>query len=206
MRGKLRERKGKAGKSSLYILYYPPVFNPVKKKYTRHEFLKLYIIDKPKSEFEKTQNRINREKAEKIILKRLKSLMLDGHNIFNADILESSFIDFASKFILKKEQSGKDVNHYLTMIKYLKLFGGSKLKFRSITEEFVAGFKDFLIETTTLRSKSLKLEQNSASSYFDKFATIIEKAVQQKYLQDNPVLPGTRIKTAETIRNYLTEE
>ena len=80
------------------------------------------------------------------------------------------------------------------------------MKFRAITEEFVAGFKDFLIETTTLRSKSLKLEQNSASSYFDKFATIIEKAVQQKYLQDNPVLPGTRIKTAETIRNYLTEE
>ncbi len=32
--------------------------------------------------------------------------MLDGHNIFNADMLESSFFDYATKFILKKEQGG----------------------------------------------------------------------------------------------------
>ncbi len=46
--------------------------------------------------------------------------MLEDHNLFNADILESSLFDFASKFILKKEQSGKDVTHYISMMKYLK--------------------------------------------------------------------------------------
>ncbi len=141
MRGKLRERKGIAGKSSLYINYYPPVFNPDKNKYTRTEFLKLYVIDKPKTDFEKSQNRLNREIAEKILIKRLKSLMLEDHNLFNGDVLQSSFFEFAKKFTLKKEQSGKDVNHYLTVLKYLKVFGGDKLKFTSITEEFIAGFK-----------------------------------------------------------------
>src|SRR5450755_597791 len=114
MRGKLQERKGITGKSSLYIIYYPPVFNPVKNKYTRHEFLKLYTIDKPKNDFEKTQNKLNREIAEKILVKRLKSLMLEDHNLFNSDVLQSSFFEFAKKFILKKEQSGKDVNHYIS--------------------------------------------------------------------------------------------
>jgi integrase len=206
MRGKLQERKGIAGKSSLYIIYYPPVFNPVKNKYTRHEFLKLYTIDKPKNDFEKTQNKLNREIAEKILVKRLKSLMLEDHNLFNADILESSLFDFASKFILKKEQSGKDVTHYISMMKYLKIFGGDRLKFTAITEEFIAGFKEFLLTTNMLRRKTLKLETNSASSYFDKFLTLIDSAVQQKYLQRSPITPGSRIKTTETIRNYLTEE
>ncbi len=49
-----------------------------------------------------------------------------------------------------------------------------------------------------LRRKTLKLETNSASSYFQKFLTLIDSAVQQKYLQRSPITPGSRIKTTET--------
>ncbi len=206
MRGKLRERKGNAGKSSLYIVYYPPVFNPDRNVYTRTEFLKLYVIDKPKNEFEKSQNRLNREIAEKILLKRLKGLMLDGQNLFNNDVLETSFYDFTKQFILNKERQGKDVTHYTTLVKYLKKLRGDQLKFSSITERFIIEFKEFLLSTNRLHSKTLKLQKNSASSYFDKFLTLIETAVQKKYLQHNPIAPGSRIKPTESIRQYLTEE
>ena len=41
MRGTLRKKKLKSGKISLYIDYYPPVWNSQTKQYTRREFLKL---------------------------------------------------------------------------------------------------------------------------------------------------------------------
>ncbi len=63
MRGKLRETKGTAGKSSLYIIYNPAVFNPIKNTYTKTEFLGLYIFERPVKEFQKVQNKLNREIA-----------------------------------------------------------------------------------------------------------------------------------------------
>jgi hypothetical protein len=53
MKGKIREKLLKNGAVSLYIDYYPPVWNPQKKIHTRREFLKLYIISDPQTAFEK---------------------------------------------------------------------------------------------------------------------------------------------------------
>jgi integrase len=206
MRGKLRERKMLNGKSSLYIDYYPLVFNPMKKTYIRHEFLKLHVFDEPKTQFEKMQNKLHREIAEKILLKRMKTLMLEENNLFNVEVLDSDFFEFASKYILTKTKAGKNVRHYSSMLKYLKRFAGEKLKFRSISENFAQGFRDFLLTTHTLRTNYQTLDQNSASSYFEKFHTMIQKACQEKYLQSNPIQKGSRITNIETMRHYLTEE
>jgi len=62
----------KDGKVSLYIDYYPPVWNPVKKIYSRREFLNFQIIKHPQNMFERKQNEVNREIAEKIYVKRMK--------------------------------------------------------------------------------------------------------------------------------------
>jgi hypothetical protein len=86
MRGKIREKQLKDGKISLYIDYYPPVWNPQKKRHTRREFLKLYMIADPKTGFDKKQNELNREIAEKIFIKRMKGLMLDENNLYNKDV------------------------------------------------------------------------------------------------------------------------
>lgn len=53
MRGRLREKKIKNDRISLYIDYYPPVWNNVKKVYTRREYLKLYVIQNPKTDFKR---------------------------------------------------------------------------------------------------------------------------------------------------------
>lgn len=66
MRGKIRKRLLNSGKMSLFIDYYPPVWNVQKKTYTRWEFLKLHISPDPKTAFEKKQNDLNVEIAEKI--------------------------------------------------------------------------------------------------------------------------------------------
>ena len=206
MRGKIREKQLKDGKISLYIDYYPPVWNPHKKRHTRREFLKLYIIADPKTTFEKKQNELNREIAEKIFIKRMKGLMLDENNLYNKDVQEGDFSIFARDYIHNKARSGKEVEHYKSAMKFLQRFAGEHIKFRAIDERFLERFKDYLLTTNSLRSKTLLLERNSASSYYDKFCNVVERAFIQGYLSSNPTLKVERISNVEVSRQYLTDE
>ena len=52
----ITKRLLKSGKISLFIDYYPPVWNSKRNVHTRWEFLKLYIYPDPKTAFEKKQN------------------------------------------------------------------------------------------------------------------------------------------------------
>ena len=57
-----------------------------------------------------------------------------------------------------------------------------------------------------MRSTTKLLDRNSASSYYDKFCNIVEKAFIENYLPSNPTLKVERISNVEVIRQYLTEE
>jgi integrase len=206
MRGKIREKKLTDGKLSLYIDYYPPVWNPQKKIHTRREFLKLYIQPDPKTAFERKQNELNREIAEKIFLKRMKSLMLDENNLYNKDVLEGDFLLFARDYVHNKARSDKNVEHYKSALKFLQRFAGDHVKFRAIDEFFMERFKEYLLTTHSLRSKTLSLDRNTAASYYDKFCNVVEKAFIQNYLVSNPTLKVERIKNVEVARQYLTGE
>lgn len=48
----LRQEKLRSGKLSLYLDYYPPMWNPHIKKMSRREFLGLYLFGNPKNKFE----------------------------------------------------------------------------------------------------------------------------------------------------------
>jgi integrase len=206
MKGKLREKQLRNGRKGLYIDYYPPVWNPQTQRFTRQENLKLIIIEQPVNDFEKKQNLLSKEIAEKIYLKRMKSLMLEEHKLFNPDVQEGDFYTFARSFIIGKEKAKKDVNHYLVSIKYLKQFAGDYLKFKDIDDRFLERFKNFLLNTTYLRTKRFRLDQNSAASYYDKFAHIVQKAFLSGYLPDDPTLKVERISNVETLREALTSE
>ncbi|HUS02480.1 MAG TPA: site-specific integrase [Chitinophagaceae bacterium] len=206
MRGKIRKRLLSTGKLSLFIDYYPPVWNVQRKCYTRSEFLKLHLHADPKTAFEKKQNDLNTEIAEKIFLKRMKSLMLEENNLFNKDVMEGDFFEFAKAYLKQKEKEGKDIEHYKSALKYLKRYAGDQIKFRIIDEFFLEKFKNYLLTTSSLRSSKKMLDTNSASSYYDKFCNIIEKAFIENYFQTNPTLKVERISNVEVIRQYLTEE
>lgn len=52
----LRQEKLKSGKLSLYLNFYPPIWNPNIKKMSRREFLGLYLIAEPQDKFEMDYN------------------------------------------------------------------------------------------------------------------------------------------------------
>jgi integrase len=206
MRGKLREKTLKNNRISLYIDYYPPVWNAVKKIHIRREFLNLYLIKSPKTDFEKRSNALSREIAEKIYFKRMNSLTLEENQLFNKDVLEGDFINYSRNFILGKARTGTDVIHYNTTLKYLIRFCGSHLKFRQIDKFFLERFREYLLTTNTLRSKVTRLDVNSASSYFDKFLTLAERAFKDKYLIEDYTQRVDRIKNLERQREFLNAE
>lgn len=208
MKAKLRQKKQRTGNLSLYIDYYPPVWNPVTKTYIRREYLGLVLIGNPQTNFEKQQNALNTELAEKIYLKRLQALVLEENRIFNKDVLEGDFYLYASSFIAAKQKEGTDVVHYSTAIKYLRKFVGDHCKFRHINEIFLSRFKEFLLATTIIRHQTdnRKLDNNSASSYFDKMLGIVEKAFKDNILPENYVLKVDRIRNIEVKREALDME
>lgn len=206
MRGKLRKKLLKSGKYSLYIDYYPPVWNPVKQIYTRREFLNLHLYANPVTSLEKKENSLYQEIAEKIFIKRMKALMLDANGLFNKDALDADVIIYAKAFIEKKEKDGVDITHYDTAIKYLKRWVGEHFKFRDIDERFLQKFKEHLLTTPSLKSKHMKLVQNSAASYYDKFALIVHQAFLDKYLPEDFTLRVARISNVDTSRQIIDDQ
>lgn len=206
MRGTLRKKKLKSGKLSLYIDYYPPVWNPQTKQYTRREFLNLHLHATPATDLEKQENKLYTEIAEKIYIKRMKSLMLEENNIFNKDVLEGDFFIYAENFIRGKQKAKVDTTHYETAIKYLKKWKGAHLKFRHIDEKFLEKFKEYLLTTTSLKSKHTKLNQNSAASYYDKLALIVQNAFLDKNLTEDYTQRVPRISNVETFRQIIDDE
>jgi len=206
MRGKLRERKLTKGRVALYIDYYPPVWNPATNRFTRRENLKLSMYLKPGSSLEERHNALNKEIAEKIYVKRMKSLMLDEHKILNVDVLQGDFYIYANNFIIGKEKGKVHVDHYVMAVKYCRKFIGDSVKFKDIDHHFLERFKDFLLSTTTLKSARFHLDQNSAASYYDKFANMVDKAFKEGYLTENPTLRVERISNIESMREALTTE
>lgn len=206
MRGTLRKKLLKSGKYSLYIDYYPPVWNPQKQIYTRREFLKLYIHIKPVTSLQQKENLLHQEIAEKIFIKRMKALMLDANGLFNKDALEADFFTYALAFIDKKQKDKVDTTHYETAIKYLKLWVGEHFKFRDIDERLLQKFKEHLLTTRSLKSKHMKLVQNTAASYYDKFALIIHEAFLDKYLPEDYTLRVARISNVDTYRQIVDDD
>jgi integrase len=190
----------------LYIDYYPPIWSPSKRIYTRREFLNLYLIKEPKTKFERQSNAVSRDLAEKIYFKRMTALVLEDNQLFNKEVLEGDFMQYARTFILTKARAGKDVTHYNNAVKYLTRHCGPHLKFKQVDKVFIENFKEFLIETNTLKSKFKRLDINSASSYFDKFLTLVERAFKDNCLQEDYSKKVDRIQNVERYREFLTAE
>lgn len=208
MRGKLRKKLLKSGKFSLYIDYYPKVWNPIKQVYTRREFLQLYLHKNPVTSLEKKENLLYQEIAEKIFIKRMKALMLDANGLFNKDALDADVFTYAESFIQKKCKEKIDTTHYETAIKYLKRWVGAHCKFRDIDERFLQKFKEYLLTAPSLKSTRLKLKlsQNSAASYYDKFAVIVTQAFLDRYLPEDYTLRVTRISNVDTFRQIIDDQ
>lgn len=209
IRVELRQRKRENGKTSLFLDFYPPIVDPKTGKKKRQEFLKLYIIDKPKTQGQRDFNRQVMQTAEEILANRISQIRkADIYNDFEKEKLkikelnELDFVDYFKKILRK--QKGSNLKTWISVQNYLTDFFPNGIKFGEINERVIEEFKDYLLSTTSSRSEKTLLSNNSALSYFNKIKATLRQAFKDGILQIDLNAKISPIKAQETRREYLS--
>ena len=208
----LRKKSISKGKQSLYLDFYPPFFNSESGKYSRREFLKLYLIAKPASQIEKILNVENLHRAELMCSRRQNEVNKEFiYTPFELEELRKketgrkSFLEF-----FKKEASlrtGKNLALWESAIKHFEKFLNDRdLLFEEVDTDLIEDFRSYLLSAKSIRNIGRKLSQNTALSYFNKAKATLRKAYKLKMLQSDINAQVEGIKEVESERNHLTLE
>lgn len=206
MKVTLRQKKISKGRISLYLDFYPPLVDPETKKSTRREFLKLYLFEKPRTTLEKNHNRETKLQAQSICSARQLDIQANRFDFIFKDSKQIDFLKFFKKLTNQKWNSDGNHGNWLSAYKYLEKFTGGECSTAGIDLDFCENFKRFLQTTTSIKSETRKLSQNSKASYFSKFSVAIEEAFKKGHLEENYMLKIDAIKQKETEREFLTLE
>lgn len=200
----LREKKMSGGRRSLYLDFYPPITHPVTGKPTRREFLRLEILERPKTEMDKTQNKETRALAENIRAKRQIEIQNEQHGQM-ADIRrDADFVIFFQQQTNDRKGSNRD--NWTSALNYLEAFTGGSLKFADLDLQFCNRFRQYLLEAPSNRTGKKTLARNSVVSYFNKFKAALKQAYKSGYLLQDLNAKVEPVKPAETHRKYLSLE
>ena len=205
----LREKKISQGRKSLYLDFYPAITNPETGEPTRREFLGLYILEKPKTPFDKQH--INetlkigesiRQKRENFLNKPEIYSQYEKEQLRLKELGEQCFIEYFTKLANKRKASNHD--NWVSALNYLDTFTNGNLKFADLNQKFLEDFKEYLLTTKSNRSNKTTLSQNSAVSYFNKVKAALKQAYKDGVLQYDLNAKVKSIKVVETRREYLT--
>jgi integrase len=208
----LRKKGITKGRETLYLDFYPAIEHPNTGKLTRREFLKMYLHEKPRTEIEKTHNREQQKLAE--LIRQQRENTINKPEIYSRhereqlrlkELGEQDFVEYFRKQAIKRNNKS-NVGNWFSALQYLERYTGGKLKFSELTLTKLEDFRDFLLDTTTIRSKKLKLSQNSAASYFNKVKATLRQAYQDGFLTVDLNARLKRIKEQETQKEFLTIE
>lgn len=208
---KLRQKKISKGRKSLYLDFYPPIPHQETGELTRREFLGLYIVEKPKTSFDKKHNveTLNiaesiRQKRENFINKPEIYSHYEKEQLRIKELGNQSFLDYFRKLADKRKSSNHD--NWISALNYLQDFTNGKLKFSEVNEGFLEEFKEYLLSTKSKRSNKTTLAQNSAVSYFNKIKASLKQAYKDGILQTDLNAKISPIKSSESRREHLTLE
>jgi integrase len=200
----LRQKPMSNKRQSLFLDYYPPILNPDSGKLVRKEYLKLFIYDKPKSEFDKQHNKETLYLAENIKAQRQLAVQQAKYGFISDKQRNGDFITYFKS--LANKRVGSNSSNWSSALNYLETFTGGTLRFSEVNAKWCNDFKDFLQSTNTNKSKALKLSVNSRVSYLNKLKHTLKQAYKDGYLSEDVNSKLESIKPEETSRQYLTLE
>jgi integrase len=208
---KLREKKIKGNRQSLYLDFYPAIPHPETGQPTRREFLGLYLFDKTKNPIDKQANKQTLQLAEQIRQKRENHLnkpeIYTGYEKEQLKIKEQGEQNFVAYFkSLADKRKASNYDNWVSAYKYLETFTKGNLKFAELNQKFCNDFKEYLLATKSNKNKKVTLAQNSAVSYFNKLKATLKQAYKDGYLPNDLNSKIQPIKQAETQRNFVTIE
>lgn len=106
-----------------------------------------------------------------------------------------------------KESTGNYGNWLSTYGHLVEFTKGRLVPIETVDERFLEAFKEYLMTCSARRGKGLiKLNKNSASSYFNKVRAALRTAFKNKMIMDNPAMRMKCITGQSTHRQFLTIE
>ncbi|MBB1194968.1 site-specific integrase [Flavobacterium sp. SOK18b] len=208
----LRKRMLPSGKITLYLDFFPPVYNPKTHKLYRREYLSLYLVPKPKNNVDKTMNSENLYKAEIICANRFNEV--NKSQIYNPfeleqlrlkEIGEKSFLQYLKLVAEHKTGNNGDIWTY-AIIHFENFLKNEDLLIQDIDVTVIEDFREYLLKAKCIRKKGKFLAQNTALTYFNKIKATLRKAYKKGLLQTDVNAAVESIKEQESQRNFLTME
>lgn len=208
----LRQKELKNGRISLYLDFYPPILDTKKNKYTRRDFLKIYLFKKPKDQIQKISNIENRRIAELIKIRRQNEISKENvYSQFEKEQLQiqaignESFLKYFKK--LSQKKIGNNLSIWNCAIKHFEAFlEGQDLCFKDITITLMEDYKEYLLAAKSLRDNGKKLSKNTGLCYQNKLRTALKKGYKEGKLRIDINAGIDSIKEQESQRNFLTLE
>ncbi|MCT4664947.1 MAG: site-specific integrase [Flavobacteriales bacterium] len=207
----LRLKPIKDGRLSLYLDFYPAIFNPKTNKKTRREFLRMYVLEKPKNRKDKKHKSEMLYIAEGIRQKRENELNKpEIYTEYEKGLLKknelgkTNFLEYFYKMVESRE--GKTRDSWYASYKYLNDFTNGEILFNQLSISFFENFKQYLLSCDSRNVIGKKLSKNTASSYFKKVKACLKQAYKDDYLATDLNSQIAPIKEEESIREYLSIE
>lgn len=179
MKVSLKTRKGKNGEA----LYLDIAHKGKRKK----EYLSLYLTG------DKQADKETLKVAETIRIKRLAELQ----KVESLEIEPDKYLFKSVAEVQGTKETGKAKSNYSTLLHHLKEFYKEDIKIKKVTSDQIEKFKQYLLS---------KISQNSTKIYLTTLKAVFNYALKKEYLTKNPFNKVDNIKTAETIREYLTTD
>lgn len=207
---RLRKKLLANGMLSLYLDFYPPILNTETNKYTRREFLKLYLYEHPKNQIQKISNIENMHTAELIQIRRQNEMRKhDVYSEFEKEQLEiqrigrGSFLEYFKNLGNKKEGNNYQI-WYTAIIHFENFLSGRDVTFKDITVTLIEDYKEYLLKAKNRRDTGNSLARNTALSYYNKLKTTLKRAYKEGKLRTDINAGIDSIKELESQRNFLT--
>lgn len=203
----LRKRLTSQGtKESLYLEFYSGYTKTSEgkiKHFRKYENLGLCIHKNPGSYNLKKENEFNLDLASNIRLLRLNEYnqgKFNFHNIYNSKV---RFLEYARNLICEKNTSRGNHSVWTSLYNHLSCFCNENITFAEVDTVFIKKFKEYL-DIEAKQKTGICLSQNTKHAYFNKFRCIIKKALDDKILNDNPLVGIKPFKEVVRQKVYLT--
>ena len=174
----LRKRLLPSGKITLYLNFYPPLRDPHTRKYVRHEYLGIYLVNKPRFQSDKEANKEKIAQAEAIRSERELAIIRGQYDFLDKTKLTMDFLAYFKTKLDTKDQK------WIRVYDHFSNYCGGQCKMGDIDVPFCEGFRDYLLNATQLKHPDKKLSQNSAAGYWSTFRGFLKIAYQEKLLQE----------------------
>lgn len=170
-----------------------------------YEFLNLYLV-RELSQVDREQNEATWLLAETIKAQRIQELQKEASG-FPSFKMDYSFIEYFRLQMNARYNSKGNYGSWDSALKHLLIFTENEdVKFKNIDADWLGRFKNYLQNTTIVKSEIIKLKPNSQYSYYNKVKAALRQAYDDGYIPTNPASRLRGIKPGEPNRERLTLE